>query len=141
MTIIASCGHEVLSLDDLVNCSVADHDKLGYRAVSYMSLCGECYDYHKDEGYILYDEDEENKWLGGCEMRQSDGRTMDQKTTYGECSVELLRENPDGSADYQFNFPQEALDALTRLGILTAIKAGIEEAKRLNPDEHLEEEE
>ena len=57
------------------------------------------------------------------------------KTTYGEYSVELLRENPDGSADYQFNFPQEALDALTRLGIITAIKAGIEEAKRLNPDE------
>jgi hypothetical protein len=100
-----------------------------------MSLCGECYYYHNEEGYILYDEGEENKWLGGCEMRQSDGRTMDQKTTYGECSVELLRENPDGSADYQFNFPQEALDALTRLGILTAIKAGIEEAKRLNPDE------
>jgi hypothetical protein len=57
------------------------------------------------------------------------------------CSVELIRENPDGSADYQFNLPQEALDELTRLGIITAIKAGIEEARRLNPDEHLEEEE
>lgn len=56
-------------------------------------------------------------------------------TIKGECSVELLRENEDGSADFQFNFPQEALDALTRLGILTAIKAGIEDAKKLNPDE------
>ena len=53
----------------------------------------------------------------------------------GECSVELIRENEDGSADYAFNFPPEALDALTRLGILTAIKAGIEDAKRLNPEE------
>ena len=60
---------------------------------------------------------------------------MSEKTIRGECSVELIRENPDGSADYQFNLPQEALDALTRLGILTAIKAGIEEGKRLNPQE------
>ena len=53
----------------------------------------------------------------------------------GECSVELIRENEDGSADYAFNFPPEALNALTRLGILTAIQAGIEDAKRLNPEE------
>ena len=56
-------------------------------------------------------------------------------TIKGECSVELLRENEDGSADYAFNFPPEAMQALTRLGILTAIKAGIEDAKRLNPEE------
>ena len=55
-------------------------------------------------------------------------------TIRGECSVELLRENEDGSADYAFNFPPEALQALTRLGILTAIKAGIEDAKRLDPE-------
>ena len=55
-------------------------------------------------------------------------------TIKGECSVELLRENEDGSAEFAFRFPQEALDALTRLGILTAIKAGIEDAKRLNPE-------
>ena len=53
----------------------------------------------------------------------------------GECSVELIRENVDGSVDYALNFPPEALDALTRLGILTAIQAGIEDAKRLNPEE------
>ena len=60
---------------------------------------------------------------------------MSEKTIKGECSVELIRENEDGSADYAFNFPPEAMQALTRLGILTAIKAGIEEAKRLNPEE------
>ena len=48
--------------------------------------------------------------------------------------VELIRENEDGSADYMFNFPPEAMAALTRLGIMTAIKAGIDDAKRLNPD-------
>ena len=57
-------------------------------------------------------------------------------TIKGECSVELIRENEDGSADYAFNFPPEALQALTRLGILTAIQAGIEDAKRLNPEEY-----
>ena len=56
-------------------------------------------------------------------------------TITGTAEVTLIRENPDGSADYQFNFPKEALDALTRLGILTAIQAGIEDAKRLNPQE------
>ena len=60
---------------------------------------------------------------------------VNEKTIKGECSVELIRENEDGSADYAFNFPPEALDALTRLGILTAIQAGIEDAKRLNPEE------
>ena len=49
-------------------------------------------------------------------------------------SVSLIRENEDGSSDYQFNFPPEALAALTRLGILTAIQAGIGEAECLNPD-------
>ena len=52
-------------------------------------------------------------------------------------SVSLIRENEDGSADYQFNFPPEALAALTRLGILTAIQAGIGEARHLNPDDEL----
>jgi len=53
--------------------------------------------------------------------------------------VILIRENEDGSADYQFIFPPEVLDALTRLGIMTAIKAGIDEAKQLNPEEFLNE--
>ena len=50
-------------------------------------------------------------------------------------NIKLIRENEDGSADYQCDFPPEALDALTRLGILTAINAGIAEAECLNPTE------
>ena len=49
-------------------------------------------------------------------------------------NVTLVKENEDGSVVYQFNFSTEELEALTRLGILTAIKAGIEEAKKLHPD-------
>ena len=55
--------------------------------------------------------------------------------TIGTANVTLIRENEDGSADYQFNFTPEALDALTRLGILTALQEAIEDAKRLNPEE------
>ena len=55
--------------------------------------------------------------------------------TIGTSNVTLIRENEDGSADYQLNFPPEALEALTRLGILTALQVAIEDAKRLNPEE------
>ena len=54
--------------------------------------------------------------------------------TVGKADVTLVRENEDGSAVYQFKFPTEAMEALTRLGILTAIQAGIDEAKKLHPD-------
>ena len=57
------------------------------------------------------------------------------EATKGDYSVSLIRDNTDGSSDYQFNFPPEALEALLRLGIITAIKAGIEDAKNLNPDQ------
>jgi hypothetical protein len=55
--------------------------------------------------------------------------------TIGTSKVTLIRENEDGSADYQCNFSPEELDALTRLGILTALQVAIEDAKRLNPEE------
>jgi hypothetical protein len=54
--------------------------------------------------------------------------------TIGTSKVTLIRENEDGSADFQCNFSPEELDALTRLGILTAIQAGIEDAKKLDPE-------
>lgn len=55
-------------------------------------------------------------------------------TTVGTSDVALVKENDDGSAVYQFNFSPEAVTALTRLGILTAIEAGIGEAKKLEPE-------
>ena len=62
----------------------------------------------------------------------------EKETIIGTASVELIRENPDGSADYMFNFPPEAMAALTRLGIMTAIQAGVDEAKRYEPDDEEE---
>ena len=56
----------------------------------------------------------------------------------GTADVTLVKENEDGSAVYQFNFPPEAMEALTRLGILTAIQAGIGEAKKLAPEYNTE---
>ena len=55
--------------------------------------------------------------------------------TIGTSKVTLIRENEDGSADYQCNFSPEELDALARLGILTALQVAIEDAKRLNPED------
>jgi hypothetical protein len=55
--------------------------------------------------------------------------------TIGTSKVTLIRENEDGSADFQCNFSPEELDALARLGILTALQVAIEDAKRLNPEE------
>ncbi len=59
---------------------------------------------------------------------------MTDETIKGDCSVSLIRDNIDGSSDYQFNFAPEAIEALLRLGILTAITAGIAEAESRNPD-------
>ena len=59
----------------------------------------------------------------------------EKETIIGTASVELIRENPDGSADYMFNFPPEAMAALTRLGIMTALQAAVDQAKRYEPDE------
>lgn len=60
---------------------------------------------------------------------------LDEEEFKGDYSVSLIRDNKDGSSDYQFNLPPEALEALLRLGIITAIKAGIEDAKKLDPNQ------
>jgi len=48
--------------------------------------------------------------------------------------VELIRENPDGSADYMFNLTPESVMSFARLGIMTAIQAGLDKAERYEPD-------
>ena len=44
--------------------------------------------------------------------------------------VKLIRENPDGSADFSFDMTDKEKEALLCLGILTALKKGIEEGKK-----------
>ena len=64
MTTIASCGHEVESPYHTWNYSVKEYTREGNRAIAYMSLCKDCFDYLEKEGEILYNIDEENEWLG-----------------------------------------------------------------------------
>jgi hypothetical protein len=54
---------------------------------------------------------------------------MEKKT-----EVVLIKENDDGSADYMFNLPPDSVAAFARLGIMTAIQAGFDGAKRYEPD-------
>ena len=46
-----------------------------------------------------------------------------------QMEVKLIRENPDGSADFSFDLSDQEKEALLCLGILTGIKRGIEEGK------------
>ena len=48
--------------------------------------------------------------------------------------VSLIKENDDGSADYMFNLPPDSVAAFARLGIMTAIQAGLDGAERYDPD-------
>jgi hypothetical protein len=45
-------------------------------------------------------------------------------------NMELLKENEDGSAVYLFELTDEEKNILLNLGIMTAIKNGIEEGKK-----------
>lgn len=64
MTIRASCGHEVEHLSHLWDYSVKEYTAEGNPAIAYVALCKDCFDYLAQEGQILYNEDEENEWLG-----------------------------------------------------------------------------
>ncbi len=49
-------------------------------------------------------------------------------------NVELIRQNADGSADYMFHLSPESVAAFARLGIMTALQAAVDGAKRYEPD-------
>lgn len=51
-----------------------------------------------------------------------------------EINVALVKENEDGSAVYTFELTDEYKDVFIRLGIISAIEAGIEDAKKYHPD-------
>jgi hypothetical protein len=52
--------------------------------------------------------------------------------------VKLIRENPDGSADFSFDLSDKEKEALLCLGIITGLKAGIEEGKKYVTPEKLD---
>jgi hypothetical protein len=43
--------------------------------------------------------------------------------------VTLIKENPDGSADFTFDMTKEEVTAMVQLGILTALQNAIKEAQ------------
>jgi hypothetical protein len=49
--------------------------------------------------------------------------------------VSLRKEHEDGSATYTFDMNDSERHALLRLGIITALERGIEEAKKYHDDE------
>lgn len=65
MTVIATCGHAVEDLDDLIHLSLASYARDASRAVSFVCYCSACADRARRDGEVLYDQGEENKWLGG----------------------------------------------------------------------------
>lgn len=62
----------------------------------------------------------------------------DNTPTSGTMDLELIRENPDGSAVYAFNLSPADVTAFTRLGIITVLKAAIADAERYNPTSDVE---
>lgn len=51
-------------------------------------------------------------------------------------SVTLIKENEDGSADYQINLDEKNKDHIIRWAILEMLKKAISEGKNLDPSEH-----
>lgn len=51
-------------------------------------------------------------------------------------SVSLLKENPDGSADYQINLDETDKNNIVRWAIIEMLKKAIEEGKNLDPSKN-----
>lgn len=51
-----------------------------------------------------------------------------------DSKMTFVVEKSDGSAVYNMNFSKEEENALLRLGVVTALNNGIEEAKKYHPD-------
>ena len=62
--ITCTCGHTVDDMDDTVNCSIRGWSRDYTPSVYYVCYCVPCYEDAKQAGDVLFDEGEENKWLG-----------------------------------------------------------------------------
>ena len=51
-----------------------------------------------------------------------------------DSALNFVVEKADGSAVYNMNFSKEEEEALLRLGVITALERGLEEAKKYHPD-------
>jgi len=62
--ITLTCGHTVEDIDDANDIALASYNREHKRCVDYVSYCVACYEDAKQAGFVLFDEGEENKWLG-----------------------------------------------------------------------------
>lgn len=51
-------------------------------------------------------------------------------------SVTMIKENEDGSADFQINLEEKDKDHIVRWAIVEMLKQAIKEGKQLDPSEH-----
>ena len=64
--IVATCGHTLTEEEDLgINCTLMGYTRENTRCIDYVSYCTECYLRAVKDGLVLFNKDEENKWLGG----------------------------------------------------------------------------
>ena len=64
--IIATCGHTLTEDEDQgINCSLMGYTRENTRCIEYVTYCTGCYLRAVKDGSVLFDESEENKWLGG----------------------------------------------------------------------------
>jgi hypothetical protein len=59
---------------------------------------------------------------------------MKRKTGVFKMEVVLVKEHEDGSATYEFDMTDVERNSLLSLGIITALKQGIEDAKKYVDD-------
>lgn len=63
MTITASCGHQVNSLDDLYDLQIRGYDETNTPCIVYGVYCKDCADEYDSIGYIIKTKEDERKWL------------------------------------------------------------------------------
>jgi hypothetical protein len=61
----ASCGHKVDDFDLIKTATTPEYNKRGERAVSYRTVCVDCYNDFKKEGALLETESDCYDWLMG----------------------------------------------------------------------------
>lgn len=63
--IVATCKHELQSLEDGYCITVKDTNRLGQHVLSFMVVCPDCLVWYRENNLICYNEEQEKDWLSG----------------------------------------------------------------------------
>ena len=61
--IVASCKHELKSLEDGHPINIKDIDKHGNKVINSIFVCSDCLTWYQHNNLICYSEDQEKAWL------------------------------------------------------------------------------